>query len=354
LRANQLIPIGTLEIPFDQPIAVITITEALYTSPDVWQPLKDLPKTMAISAGSAELNASLPIQKVYWDMQASDERSIINCGLNPNGKITKELTPAGMEYTVNNRAASCDFIFIDNLPITQGYLVHLKGKNVAGDPVKFVAINGKSKYPILTQKVNEGEFEEWFHITPSSKLDGTGYQFLLENQSYGSQQTKNIISEFSVYTIPSNYLVSIKTQGEAITPVYKPFEVKTINIGTGIIFASFNNQNAEAAPLVLSEAYNKGWLIKDFSGTQPIEHTKFNNWANAWLVPPGKHTVLIYFWPQLASLAGSIVLIVTAIWLYIQYKSRKEYFWKQPRPSIKSIFVKMMRAARLLLTGSLR
>jgi hypothetical protein len=354
LRANQVIPIGTLEVPFDQPLAVITSTEAFYTSSELWQPLKDLPRSLTISAGSAELNASLPIQKVYWDMQASNETSIINCGLNQNGKITKELISQGIEYTVNNRAASCDFIFIDNLPITQGYLVHLKGENVAGDPVKFVAINGTSKYPILTQKANEGEFDEWFHIIPSAKLDGSGYQFLLENQSYGSQQTKNIISEFSVYTVPSNYLVNMKTQAEAMAPLYQTFDVKTSNFGTGFIFASFDNPNTAATPLVLSEAYNDGWLAVDVSGSQKIEHTKFNNWANAWLVPPGKHTVLIFFWPQLASLFASGLLLLTAIYFYIKNKSAKKYFWNQPRKSLTDLFIKTMRAARLLFTGSHR
>lgn len=352
-RAGQIIPVGTLQVPFGSQISVLVGSNSAYTASDFWQPLQNLPVSVALQ-DSSQLTASMPIQRVYWDMQASTETSIVNCGLNQNGKISKKLVSAGIEYTAADKAASCDFIFIDNLPITQGYLVHVKGENLSGDPLKFVAINSESKYPVVTQKVKTGDFDHWFHILPSSQVDGSGYQFLLENQSYGSQTTKNIVSEFSVYTVPSEFLLGIHTDTFEPTTTLSAAVTDYISIGTGIIFASIINPSARPVPLVLSESYNIGWVaFPGFNITQKLEHQKFNGWANAWIVQPGTTSVVIVFWPQLLTWLSIVILVGTSIYFYSKNRSGGAYLWSQPQVTLIQIYQMIMKKARLLLQGKL-
>ncbi len=66
--------------------------------------------------------------------------------------------------------------------------------------------------------------------------------------------------------------------------------------------------------LTLSQGYDVNWLA--FSTSNLLNfypHFQYNGWANAWKIPTGEHSLVIFYWPQLLGFAGYGLLAFTGL-----------------------------------------
>ena len=86
-----------------------------------------------------DITASVPIQRLYWDIEKTQTSGIIDCSAAENTNLKKTLTKASVIYESGPRSAGCDFIAMPELPRNQDFLLRVTGRHISGSALKVVA-----------------------------------------------------------------------------------------------------------------------------------------------------------------------------------------------------------------------
>lgn len=258
-----------------------------------------------------------------------------NCDLLKEGRVDKTWSDDSVDYKAEDGGVSCDYFAYQNLPYSQAYILHLKGENKAGRSLKVYLYNFAEKRMNLEELMPSGVFDKYFVIYPKPNLKSSeGYSLNIETRSFGSIPSENTLNSIEFYPFDESTLSQI-FQGE---PAPQGLEnnlriVDSINLGDNFLIKTQGN-----GILTLGEGYDNGWQafnIKCENGIvcgfkkflpwffeKPLEHYKFNSWANVWKVESEKASVLVIFWPQYLEWIGFFVLFLFTFGLLV-YKDRK-------------------------------
>jgi len=272
---------------------------------------------------NGDIKAMFPLEeKITEDFSLNRGfKEAYNCDLKKIGEVWKEIKYDGVWYKALGSGVSCDFFDYSNLSYDQGYALRIKGKNLKGRSLKIYLYNKKTTRMDLEELLPNGEFDEYFVVLPTTKeneKEDKGYTLNLETRSFGKVASENMIELIEFVPVDINFLTSLVTEPESVEIITNNLNVtNTYKFGTSNYLVDYENQGL----LVLGQGYDEGWNAFMLSGnhdtmiakylpfiySKPLEHVKVNSWANGWIIPEGKGSVTIVFWPQYLEWGGMIL-----------------------------------------------
>jgi hypothetical protein len=233
----------------------------------------------------------------------------VNCDIGKIGAVTKENGKEGIIYTATGGGVSCDFLPYPDFKYSQGYVLHVQGRNITGRSLKIYLQNSQTGRMDLEELLPEGVFNVYYPILPQ-KLPGQGYTLNLETRSFGNVASENILEKVEFIPFSFDFLTGLIQRGEKESI---PVENKLTVIEQKQIMPYVWKITTKGEGLLqLGQGYEKGWLA--FGGKVAkknlLTHVQVNGWANGWFVPNGVSTVYIFFWPQGLKWLGMILAIL--------------------------------------------
>lgn len=201
---------------------------------------------------------------------------------------------SGIRYT-SDRDFLCDSFKLTSVNPSQGYILEVHSRNLEGLPLRLCMTNEIStRCDLHVALPKTSEFTtNYFVLSPMGE---GGYTLNLTNLVFGSDNvTSNEVSYISFTPIPYKLL-------------------KDMRLG---------EMGERQDVLVLSEAFDPGWIgICGFSLCDAT-HVLVNNWANGWVFPNGQvpAAIRILYWPQIMQFFGYFVLVLTFVLLVAKAKS---------------------------------
>lgn len=270
---------------------------------------------------------------------------VVNCQADHLGEVRRTIDTAGaIHYRAIDRASACQGVALLNTSNHQGYILHLSGENEASRSLKFYLTNWANERADVEYLLDNGTFDQMFSVLPWSNLDEDNYSFNVETRSFG-KESKNSLSKAQLFPVDLLQIATITIQSDKVQT--QPFETATnhtlsriSSFGTGMLTVSVNSATEESMLIVLSQAYDPAWLAFarptntswwQLTSYQRLPHHRYNGWANAWQVPGCEgqenqncaHQIIIFYWPQLLSWAGYVLLLTSGGWLVYQV-------WRSP------------------------
>jgi hypothetical protein len=236
--------------------------------------------------------------------------------------VQKKIFLQGASYYAAGSANLCESYSLADLSSLNNYVVQFSVEHQTGQPLKFSIIDEASQRLLLDQRLGESETEQYFFI-PRLRLwrnQQHNLFFYLSAQSYG-QPSANAVTEIRLIQYPIEYLSQIKLEPvgaarAAALPALPPLGQKYALAQTQKTNASHYQAQlavvasaAKQAPaLVLARSFDQNWLARAQTTTgqwQSLPHTRFNSWANAWLLPSAVaetqnalQEIQVSYWPQ--------------------------------------------------------
>lgn len=262
----------------------------------------------------------------------------------------------------DDRGAICHGWELDQALTTDLHLLRISGNNSSGRPLKvFIEHLGKKMIvqEFLTPK---GSYDAMFTLSSWNDSSPSTYALNVETRSMGGERALNEISAILQYPLPlsEQWLTDISLTPDTNTSEKQNDVVVSDEIKMGTYSFMFTGDARSKGVVVLEEAYDPGWIAIGTSdnlihSNQILEHTKYNGWSNAWLVPQGKWHIRLLYLPQLLNFAGW-GLLVTAIIFFIKNKKTlqkiNDYSNVNRLFSDTSLLKKIVRGLRLKLKGS--
>lgn len=246
-------------------------------------------------------------------------QTAVSCGHFTDGSIRKHVDPLNnrVMYTTEGNTLLCDATTHPNLKTDSSYLLQVTGEATGLAGTKAFVFNPNTNQRDAEFVLTGNRFEEWVPILPSKsdqKTDQTNsvsppnYTVNLSLQSFGRETNNLTLEQLRFYQLPVSWLSQITFR----TPQLEPLE--EVSVENPQRFGSFVAVNVSAASeglVVLNESYDPGWLAwsAETGFIQGVDHRVFNGWANSWLVPRGEYRLYFFYWPQLLSFGGYLVLI---------------------------------------------
>ena len=194
---------------------------------------------------------------------------------------------SGITYT-SVKQSVCDSYGFPMASHSNGYILEIRARNIAGVPLRICLTNEFSKkcdlYVSLPANPN---MESYYYLVPSQDV-GTGYTLNLSNFTFGNDVGKNELSYLALAPLDD---VLLKGAHVNIEPT------------------------SDRTLLVYNQAYENGWVAVCGAKLCNAEHVKVDNWANGWVFKGDYNLddVKIVFWPQLLEWVGFITLIVSLV-----------------------------------------
>lgn len=226
-----------------------------------------------------------------------NKQAVTPCGVLKSGTNQTEIVDTGLRLTTTNDRLCVNF-GLGALPHTDGYLVEVQSRNIAGRPLLFSLINQTAKHAevesYLTGEIN-------YFILPPLAADGLGYNVYVASDAIGRQTTANELLRIRLWSIPYRELLASRTG------VAQSFGAQTV---------------------ILHQAYDPGWVAFEkasaFPFLRPLDrHVLVNNWANGWVVDSVGGSYVFFFLPQLWQIVGFILLPIP--FLYCTRRRRHPY-----------------------------
>jgi len=285
------------------------------------------------------IKAMFPLEEKITENFSSNRgfKEAYNCDLKKVGEVEKEIRYDGVWYKASGSGVSCDFFDYPELSYQEGYVLRIKGKNLKGRSLKIYLYNKKTTRMDLEELMPSGNFDKYFVILPIAKekeKEDKGYTLNLETRSFGKVASENLIELIEFVPIDINFLTSLVTEPESVKIIENNLKVNNVQkIGTSNYLVDYENEGL----LVLGQGYSDGWNAFMLSGnrdsmlskflpfiySKPLKHVKVNSWANGWIIPEGKGTISIVFWPQYLEWGGMILGVVSLL-LVVLYKPKKK------------------------------
>lgn len=210
------------------------------------------------------------------------------------------------------QSSDCISVWTKAPDFIHGGVITFDAYNYSGLPFKLTVMDDLSQ-TYLELFVQNGH--NLFVIPPVSPIAKT-LTIDFTSQSFGDVSSNNLLENMVAGTTNVPTLERIVTQQ---TPQLVPINIVTIPSHGQL----YHRLQIEGSTLVvLGTSYQNDWFAISQPSPAPwwqlssysriTSHTRYNGWANAWIIPDrGTHTVLLFYWPQLLSFAGFIALGVS-------------------------------------------
>lgn len=261
------------------------------------------------------LTARVPKLGLGW---VPEEVETTNCSFQEQGTVDRsfDAESRSIRYQADDGGIICDAYFFQQAPLETGLLTSVSASNQAGLPLKLYLkdlVTDRTQLEIYLDQTGT-ETDQWFSNLP---LSGAGFALTVENRSIHTFEAENTLHNLAVFVSPIDSL--IRTQLEPTTEPFSlsPVEINSIwSFGSGIVTVEVTSSGQDQGVLALAESSNAGWV--GYSSTHGwLDKTTVDGWANAWLIPAGEQTIVLFFWPQLLSFGGYGLLILVLLGLGI-------------------------------------
>jgi hypothetical protein len=259
---------------------------------------------------STTAKIEIPFTSGYLGYNSFDDVNFFNhkdhdCAkpLSGDQKISREGNATAILFDTQNEVKRCFDVILDNLSQATGYIIEVQSKHIAGEPLQLALVSQqpkKTEFQISLPKDNK--FQYSYVIIPAMQRDGLGYSLHFENASTVAGETVNELRSVRLTPIPYWYLTSLRIGSPSFaSPIDGSYSVKKI-------FPAVYRFDAkkEAKYVVLSQAYDKGWVAFGPVG----KHILINNWENGWEVKKAGR-VYIVFVPEAIVIVGMALSIFT-------------------------------------------
>lgn len=218
--------------------------------------------------------------------------------------------------------SDCISFWVDARKFSKGGIITFDSFNYYGLPFKLTITDNLSQV-YLERFVQSGR--NAFIIPPASpKAESISFSF--SSQAYGGINSDNILKDISLAT--TNTLVLEQFFAPKKVDVY-PANILTLERQRSYYHTlKVEDQNL----IILPISYNPAWLALahptqtswwQLDEYQHLPHYRYNGWANAWQVPGCdgqenqncEHQIIIFYWPQILSWGGYVLLITSGITL---------------------------------------
>lgn len=211
---------------------------------------------------------------------------------------------------------------LKNLSHSFGYILAIKSQYVTGIPIRICLKNNYSDKCLFEDEISKNKQEQWNYFIIPSFDNNTDYNLELNSISQSKFLSQSVISQVSIIPLPYQYLSQIyyfDFSPESLSNSSKR-DLSYKQTGT-FLYKIKSNQDLNHQ-VILSQAYNSGWVAFYFNGIRPIflkNHFLVNNWANGWeitsKISKSPLNIYIFFWPQIFEFLGFVFLIPLFIWL---------------------------------------
>lgn len=270
---------------------------------------------------------ALALDKPFEDSTMEIKEGALNCD-NFNSKyFLKEILKDSygknyIRYSSEN-AVSCDHFDYSKLPHNYSYLLLLETKNISGRPLTVCLENMSSRRCDLEELLSSSKDWEknYFIIPPRDQLKpgdpskNSGHVLHVYNRSVGNVRTINELKEIQFYYLPFHYLknITLKNSKPAKKPIEEAQIIKVIKYSPFLY--RINIDSSQKSLIILNQTFEKGWLLLDDPHFLS-EHVLVNNWANGWLVPLGKKTLIALYAPALLEFIGFFLFLLSPVALF--------------------------------------
>jgi len=204
------------------------------------------------------------------------------------GDFTVTYTSKGIVYT-SPKQSLCDSFYFHTLAHNTGYLVEIRSKNIAGEPLRVCLTDETTKRcdVYFSLPFNRDSLANYYLLPPFG--EGFGYTFNVSNMVFGRTKTVNELDYIS------------------FTPIdYASF--RDIHLG------STKNLTQRDNLFVYNQAFDSGWVAICNRELCDAEHVTVNNWANGWIFKgPVPDDIKVIFWPQYLEYLGFLLLLIPLI-----------------------------------------
>lgn len=226
-----------------------------------------------------------------------------------------------LDLSAKNSTA-CIAYYMPTLDHDQAYFIQIQHQNLTGRGLHVWILNEDQKVAPIDTYLPKGKGEQKSSlILPPFERFGKAYSIHFDNQSIGTERVENYLGDVTIYPIPSSFIQNLKLSYEkpSLTQSKLSFEVSHAN--PSIYTVTINKNGPQENNIVLSQAYNRGWVA--FSGLSILPHRMINDWENGWEIRSDKSElkITIIYIPQFLEYLGLFFLLATVIYILIKANS---------------------------------
>jgi len=294
------------QIDYENPdISVFPLLVSFSFNKTIWTDLTG-PREISLPKGdNVALKVVMTPPREVIDLAAYGRFKIDNCDIFDRGMVAKTLDGGELTYRAKDAGSACDFVILDKISPHDAYIIRFKGKGVSGRGLKFYLFNPQTKHADIETLLPKGNFDVSYSILPG-EIDSGEYTLNLENRAFAGELAQNSLSQVEIYGLPLGWLAGWKVGPVRETAKTNEVAVSSV-IKKGTFHYSFKTESEEGGVISLLQGFDPGWAA--YADGKRLEHARFNNWANAWLIGPGSHKVTLIYRPQYLEFAGFILLI---------------------------------------------
>jgi len=289
------------------------IEDALY--PNIWTELLN-PQIFPVSPEMSSVNVAISLP-VTAQTIPSTQSSDTNCDAFKRGEFTNLTEGAKTFFTADNFAILCHISNIYPVSTRNSYLVHIKGENLLGRSLRLFVYNKETNRSDLEEILPKKIFDSFYSLLSWSFIPENFYDLNLETRSFG-QKSQNVTEKVEIYPFPLEYVSQIYLSAADpqsslnltnSTKLSQTWKWETYQYGGHV------NTASNSGLLTLGQGYNSGWIAFSLPRFQIVPHVKYNGWANAWILPEGNYSLMIFYLPQLFNTFGYLFFAVTLAFL---------------------------------------
>ncbi len=261
---------------------------------------------------NVDLTVKIPKILIQADILKSElnDDQVKNCRPLQAGSVFKEKRNDGNYYLAINSSV-CDHFYLDNLKHQAAYLFRLEANSLRSIPFIFaVQAESLGRSPLETY-LSEGI--NYQILSPTENFN-QGYTLYLSTDSYGREINDNLLKKAEVFSWPYNFLNNLYLESTNQEPSKANLSTCDFKVDKKALWLYRVDlvEGCQDKYLKLSQAYDLGWLA--FRNGKSLQHGKFNNWANVWILDDlvSSSSIYLFFWPQLLQYFGLIILLVLA------------------------------------------
>jgi len=316
--------------------------------PQIYSAVTSLPiipeKDIILKNDVQHLQISLPQTTTQYDLTETPTGNSLfpenqNCDQFNSGNTVKQVTAAGFLYQSQN-ADECDTLNLRQLPHSLNYLLSFDYRFQKGLPTTVCLENFTSRRCDIDERLIATDQLQSIIQPVANPDESTGYTLHLDNQSFGSRITSNLLKSISIRPLPLQFLQNISVSsplvkegsGEIVssTHPYPFFYTASVN-STGSAVLNLNQtQKASWKALEVSpkDLRLPAWLIMKLTPLvapflPQLPHADTNLWHNAWTLPDGTSSLIIVYLPQYLEFLGFGLIILIPLVSLLVYLIRR-------------------------------
>ncbi|HSV95156.1 MAG TPA: hypothetical protein VLH94_04280 [Spirochaetia bacterium] len=318
--------------------------------PQIYSSTAKLPsipaKNIVLKNTVTTIQVSLPQTNTQYDQTETPlENSLLpenlNCDQWNDGNTVKQVTKDGFLYQSQN-ATECDSLNLRHLPHSINYLLSFDYRFQKGLATTICLENHSSRRCDIKERLIKTNNTQSIIQPQINQSESPGYTLHIENQSFGSRITSNLIKSISIRPLPLQFIQNIQ-----ITSQNLPQSTATITSSTHpyIFLYTAAVKNNDSAVLNLYQTKSSSWKAIQVSSKDlslppwlitilapvvspflpQLAHTDTNLWHNAWVLPKGSSNIILIYLPQYLEFAGFILLFLSPLIYLIVHLLNNRY-----------------------------